>query len=183
MIFKFAADDSHPLARVGKAALRQALGIEIFYGHGDPSILGAHPDGPDAEYMLDGQLGPALDWLIADLTVRASAKLPKPKAKPKSTNSAGTSPRITDDGPDGAAVNAYGGRRWRRRSPRSPGRRRAGQQSTVRQHCAVGSLVAAGAIDGEEAAEQLLQATDLPQAEAAATINNGLRRARRPRGT
>ena len=37
LIFKFAADDSHPLARVGKAALRQALGIEIFYGHGDPA--------------------------------------------------------------------------------------------------------------------------------------------------
>ena len=47
LIFQFEVGADHPLARVGKAALRQALGIEIFYGHGDPTILGAHPDGPE----------------------------------------------------------------------------------------------------------------------------------------
>ncbi|MGE5756799.1 MAG: hypothetical protein ACM35G_13965, partial [Planctomycetaceae bacterium] len=52
LIFRFAADDSHPLARVGKAALRQAIGLEVFYGHGDPTIFGSHPDGPDQDYAL-----------------------------------------------------------------------------------------------------------------------------------
>ena len=46
LIFQFEVGADHPLARVGKAALRQALGIEIFYGHGDPSILGGAPGRP-----------------------------------------------------------------------------------------------------------------------------------------
>ena len=174
LIFKFAADADHLLARIGKAALRSSLGVEIFYG-GDPTILGEHPDGPAQDYLLEGVLGPPPDWLIADLTVRASAKLPKPKAKPKSTNSAGTSPRIPDDGPDGAAVNAYGAAALEAEVAKVAGTPEGGRNNQLfASACAVGSLVAAGAIDGEEAAEQLLQATDLPQAEAAATINNGL---------
>ena len=184
LIFTFAAEEGHPLARVGVAALRAATGCEIFYGRGVPTVCGRHPDGPEMEYLLDGQLGPAPDWLIADLTVRASAKLPEPKAKPKSTDSAGTSPRMTDDGPDGAAVNAYGAAALEAEVAKVAGTPEGGRNNQLfASACAVGSLVAAGAIDGEEAAERLMQATDLPQAEAAATINNGLARARRPRGT
>ena len=75
LIFKFAADDSHPLATVGKAALRSSLGVEVFYGHGDPAILGKHPDGPAHDYLLsDGPLGPLPDWLMADLAARARAR-------------------------------------------------------------------------------------------------------------
>src|SRR5512135_3894906 len=52
LIYRFAADANHPLARIGKAALRKATGCEIFYSHGDPAILGSHPDGPEHDYLL-----------------------------------------------------------------------------------------------------------------------------------
>ena len=74
LIFKFEADENHPLARIGQAALKSDLGCEVFFGSGAPTVLGAHPDGPEREYLIAGVLGPPPDWLINDLVGRAAKK-------------------------------------------------------------------------------------------------------------
>lgn len=58
-------DSPHPLAKVAQAHWLKARGIEVFYGHGMPSVLGEHPDG--TEYRLDGTLDEGPSWLLEGL--------------------------------------------------------------------------------------------------------------------
>ncbi|HMB07141.1 MAG TPA: DNA polymerase domain-containing protein, partial [Isosphaeraceae bacterium] len=172
LIFKFAADDSHPLARIGVAALRQALGIEVFYGQGTPTILGEHPEGPGQEYLLDGSLGPPPGWLLEGLIERASKKVPKPRR---------ATPAPSGNG-NGATSNPAAVAKYAKIALESEVARVAAAPEGERNNglfaasCRVGELVGAGALDQETAEEALRQATTLPPDEAAATIRNGLSR-------
>ena len=157
LIFQFEVGADHPLARVGKAALRQALGIEIFYGHGDPSILGEHPDGPDAEYMLsDDPLGPPPDWLIADLVERAAKKVRAPK-EPKAPSGNGNGATSNP-----AAVAKYAKVALESEVAKVAAAPEGERNTTVwKASCAIGGLVGAGVVDREEAEEKLIEATTL----------------------
>ena len=59
LIFRFAADADHPLARVGKAALRAALGSRSSTGMAIQLFSVEHPDGPEQEYLLRWSARPA----------------------------------------------------------------------------------------------------------------------------
>jgi hypothetical protein len=169
LIFQFAADENHPLARINKAALKSALGVEIFYGHGDPSVLGAHPDGPGQEYLLsDGPVGPPPDWLLEDLVERASQKVRAPKAKTPGGNGATSNP---------AAVAKYGAAALDGEVAKVAAAPEGERNCTVwKASCALGSLVGAGVLDREEAEERLQKATTLPPEEAVDVIRRGLDR-------
>lgn len=67
----FRVEDDDILACVGQNDWKK-YGVEVFYGSGMPSVLGPDPDG--GEYRLDGTLGPAPPWLIAELTRRAERR-------------------------------------------------------------------------------------------------------------
>ena len=173
LLFKFEASADHPLAKVGKAALRSVLGIEIFYGHGDPSVLGEHPEGSEHDYLLsDDPLGPPPDWLIADLVERASQKVPKPRR---------ATPAPSGNG-NGATSNPAAVAKYAQAALESEVAKVAAAEEGERNNglfaasCRVGELVGAGALDQETAAEALRQATTLPPDEAATTIRNGLSR-------
>ncbi|HMB02346.1 MAG TPA: hypothetical protein VKP69_01235, partial [Isosphaeraceae bacterium] len=167
LIFKFEADADHCLARIGKAALRQSLGVEIFYG-GDPTILGAHPEGPEQDYLLEGALGPPPSWLIKDLSERASKKVRVPKAKTPGGNGKPASPEAIAKYAQAALESEVA-----QVAAMPEGERNNGLFAAS---CRVGELVGAGALDQETAEEALRQATTLPPDEAATTIRNGLSR-------
>ncbi|HMB05948.1 MAG TPA: DNA polymerase domain-containing protein, partial [Isosphaeraceae bacterium] len=168
LLFQFKADADHPLAKVGKAAFRSTLGIEIFYGHGDPSVLGEHPDGPEAEYLLDGILGSPPDWLIADLVERASKKVRAPKEKVPGGNGKPA---------DSAAVANYAKAALEKEVCQVAAAAEGSRNSTLwKASCALGSLAGAGALDRAEAEEKLQEATTLPEDEAVDVIRRGLDR-------
>ena len=169
LIFRFAADDTHSLARVGKAALRQSLGLEIFFGHGDPSILGEHPSGAEHDYLLsDNPLGPPPDWLITEITERAAKKAKAPRPKGPGGNGKPADP---------AAIARYAQEALESEVEKvaaaPEGERNNG---LFKAACRIGGLVGAGALEREVAEEALAAATTLPAAEASATIRNGLER-------
>jgi hypothetical protein len=79
LIFRLEGDDTHPLARMRQAHWLKSHGVEVFYSHGMPAVLGQHPDG--TAYRLDGTLGAAPEWLITLLTPKR--RLQAPKALPR----------------------------------------------------------------------------------------------------
>ena len=81
LIFRFLAAPDHPLAVMKIEKWKKAYGVEVFYGKGIPSVLGAGPDG--TTYQLDGTLGPPPGWLI-DLLTSPERPLPSPKGKGRS---------------------------------------------------------------------------------------------------
>ena len=170
LIFKFVASADHPLARIGKAALRGSLGVEVFYGHADPAILGSHPDGPGREYLLDGSLGPPPDWLLTDLVGRAIPKVPKPRAE-KVPGGTGC-PSAT-----GAAIVKYARAALESEVGAVAAAPEGERNCTVwKASCALGSLVGAGAVERGEAEGRLLEATTLPLSEAVDVVRRGLDR-------
>lgn len=81
LIFRFAADADHPLARMRVNHWTKTLGCEVFYGKGIPSVLGHHPDGNP--YRLEGELTDLPAFLQERLTPRGSLiARPARKAKP-----------------------------------------------------------------------------------------------------
>ena len=170
LLYRFAADENHPLARVGKAALKSRLGVEIFYGHGDPTILGAHPDGPGREYLLDGSLGPPPDWLIDGLSAAAAGALAKRRASGgNGTPVHAAATRVP------AAVAKYGAAALESEAAAVTAAPEGERNTTVwKAACAVGSLVGAGAVERAEAEERLTAATSLPTEEAADVVRRGL---------
>jgi hypothetical protein len=62
-------------------------GIEVFYGHSAPSVLGQFDDNGD-QYRLEGTLAAAPDWLVEELipkqsAIRAKAAWPtRPRRQP-----------------------------------------------------------------------------------------------------
>jgi hypothetical protein len=82
LIFKFAADPGHPLTAARSRFLKR-WGVEVFYGNGIPSLLGKYDDEGDF-YRLDGEIGPAPEWLITMLTP-PPVKVRGPKAVVEAT--------------------------------------------------------------------------------------------------
>ena len=150
LIFQFEVDADHPLARIGKAALRSSLGVEIFYG-GDPTILGEHPDGPAKDYLLEGVFGPPPDWLIADLVECAGRRRRGPRRSPR--------PRVGIG--NGATSNPAAVAKYAQAALESEVAKVAAAEEGERNNglfaasCRVGELVGAGALDQETAAEAL----------------------------
>jgi hypothetical protein len=80
LLFRFDADGDHPLARMTPSRWLNDRGVEVFYGKGLPSVLGAGPDG--TEYRLDGALGDAPRWLIDGLSpARRAGAGPSPSGR------------------------------------------------------------------------------------------------------
>jgi hypothetical protein len=75
LLFRFVADDAHPLVRMRLNHWTKTRGVEVFYGQGIPSVLGKHPDGD--EYRLAGTLGEPPGWLIEILTPRKRLTSPR----------------------------------------------------------------------------------------------------------
>ena len=173
LIFKFAADADHPLARIGKVALRSSLGVEIFYG-GDPTLLGEHPDGPAQDYLLEGVLGPPPDWLIADLVERAAKKARAPK-EPKAPSGNGNG--ATSNASSESLLAKYAQAALESEVAKVAAAEEGERNITVwKASCAIGGLVGAGVVDREEAEEQLLRSTTLPPEEAVDVVRRGLDR-------
>ena len=173
LIFKFKADADHPLARIGKSALRQSLGIEVFYG-GDPTLLGEHPDGPAQDYLLEGVLGPPPDWLIADLVERAAKKARAPK-EPKAPSGNGNG--ATSNASSESLLAKYAQAALESEVAKVAAAEEGERNITVwKASCAIGGLVGAGVVDREEAEEQLLRSTTLPPEEAVDVVRRGLDR-------
>ncbi|MBV8228783.1 MAG: hypothetical protein JO329_02250, partial [Planctomycetaceae bacterium] len=80
MLFRFHADAEHPLAKMPINRRKEALGVEVFFGRGVPSVAGEGPDG--TTYQLDGTLGPPPEWLIDLLTGPYRAPRAPRKASP-----------------------------------------------------------------------------------------------------
>ena len=172
LIFKFEADADHPLAKVGKAALRGSLGVEVFYGHGDPTIMGAHPDGPAQNYLLEGVLGPPPGWLIDDLVGLASKKLTKRTTKRRTASPGGNGSGATP-----GVIAKYARAALEAEVATVSAAPEGERNCTVwKAACAIGSLVGAGALDRVEAEERLTAATTLPEDEAADVVCRGLDR-------
>jgi len=68
LVFRCPLEPDHPLATLPVGYWRKKLGVDIFFGGGIPSVLGAHPDG--SPYRLEGELTPAPAWLIEGLRPR-----------------------------------------------------------------------------------------------------------------
>jgi hypothetical protein len=68
LVFRFEGPTTHPLARRAIGHWANSWGVEVFYGKGMPSVLGAHPDG--GEYRLEGRLTEAPEWLVESLSPR-----------------------------------------------------------------------------------------------------------------
>jgi hypothetical protein len=96
LIFRLEADGEHPLAKMKKDHWLKAHGVEVFYGHGTPSVLGEHPDG--SRYRLDGAFGEPPDWLIDLLTPKRRLKEPGATPRPRPSPSTNGSHRreLTD---------------------------------------------------------------------------------------
>jgi hypothetical protein len=75
LIFTFDGGPEDPLCRARSRWLK-TRGVEVFYGNGLPSILGQYGDNGD-QYILDGLIGKAPDWLITALSPKE--RVPKPK--------------------------------------------------------------------------------------------------------
>ena len=129
----------------------------------------AHPDGPDAEYMLsDDPLGPPPDWLIADLVERATKKVRAPK-EPKAPSGNG---KVNP-----TAVAKYGAVALEAEVAKVAAAPEGERNSTLwKASCALGSIAGAGAVDREVAEEKLIEATTLPEAEAVDVVRRGLDR-------
>ena len=84
LIFRFASNSDHPIAKLAINKFKATWGFEVFYGKGLPSIVGEYPG--DEPYRLEGTLTDAPGWLIEGITVKAKARrqaTPKPsKGKP-----------------------------------------------------------------------------------------------------
>jgi putative DNA primase/helicase len=72
LIFRFEGDASHPLAKLKVDRWRKQWGIDLLYGKGLPTVLGAHPDG--SAYHLEGTLGGAPGWLVEALTPKSRVR-------------------------------------------------------------------------------------------------------------
>jgi hypothetical protein len=78
LILRFEGGENHPLGRV-KTRWKDTRGIEVFYGNGLPSVLGAY-DGNGDQYRIEGTLGKAPDWLVAALLPKQSSSLKRSAA-------------------------------------------------------------------------------------------------------
>jgi hypothetical protein len=171
LVFRL-ADPENPLASIGPARLKAATGVEVFYGKGGiPTLLGAHPDGVEHDYCLDGVLGPLPEPLAADLTAKAGAKSPKPKPKaPAVGRAAHVMP-----GEQPPALAQYAEAALEGEADRVAAAEEGTRNTTLwSSACHLGELVGAGAIDREVVEERLAEATSLPTDEACDVIRRGL---------
>jgi hypothetical protein len=109
LIFRFEGGEDHPLANPGVLyRWKEKWGVEVFYGHGIPSVLGQYGKDGD-QYRLQGKLSDAPAWLIEELTPKQSGfrikqpgtKRPcKPQGAPKAD--AGKSQPLDGDVQDAA---------------------------------------------------------------------------------
>ena len=143
----------------------------MFFGSGAPTVLGAHPDGPEREYLIAGVLGPPPAWLIADLAELASRKLERrgKKAISASRN------RAPAPGASTPAIVKYAEAALASEVAEVAAAPEGTRNSTLwSSSCAIGSLVGAGAVDRAAAEERLTAATSLPPEEAADVVRRGL---------
>jgi AAA domain/DNA polymerase family B len=79
LIFRFDGGPDHPLCRMSKAKWLKSRGVEVFYGHGLPSVLGQYDDNGD-RYRLEGTLTEVPAWVVEELTPKERVSKPKPAA-------------------------------------------------------------------------------------------------------
>ena len=175
LIFQFEADADHPLAKVGRPHSVPSSASRSSTATATPSVLGEHPDGPEAEYLLDGVLGPPPDWLISDLVERASKKVRRrnqgPMANGKPVGAAQGRLHMCADTCTVKYAKAALVTEVEKVAAAPEGERNCTLWSSS---CALGELVGAGVVDREDAEGRLLEATSLPTAEAADVVRRGL---------
>ncbi|MBV8266646.1 MAG: hypothetical protein JO252_10000 [Planctomycetaceae bacterium] len=104
LIFRVAVGPDHWLATLKPGRWRAKYGVEVFYGHGIPSLLGAGPDG--TTYRLDGALGPPPAWLLELL----QPPPPRPRSPGMAQDALQGDPAEADGGFDlDASARAPGG--------------------------------------------------------------------------
>ena len=119
LIFRVAVGPDHWLATIKPGRWKAKYGVEVFYGHGIPSLLGAGPDG--TTYRIDGTLGPPPAWLLELLQPRrhahdrpGSPRMPSgaiPSRRP--VDSASTTPRrAPEDGQEPLGESLGSLREW-----------------------------------------------------------------------
>jgi P4 family phage/plasmid primase-like protien len=96
LIFRFDGGPDHPLCRMSKAKWLKTRGVEVFYGHGLPSVLGQYDDNGD-RYRLEGTLSEAPAWLIEALTPRVRVRKPQPAAAVTAEEKAEAFERLPED--------------------------------------------------------------------------------------